>query len=306
MPDYSILELNTDFREFCNDEYKDYVVYSILSVREKNLERKKILEDMASQEYGHYMFWSRFMGDHGIKAKVGKIYILAILLIRKIFGLVFTLKLLESHESRTIQRYKSILNNISEEYRYDLERLIRDEEEHERYLLDQIDEPSIKYVGFIALGLADAIIEVMGVNTGFLGVTNITIVAGIAGLIVGFAASISMAVASYLQARTYTLREVSPIFSALTTGLSYIGCVVGLTLPYFIFREMIYAFASSLAICILLTSVFTFYTSIINERNFVKELAQSILLILGTALATFFFGDLLGRALNIREGLFSR
>jgi VIT1/CCC1 family predicted Fe2+/Mn2+ transporter len=56
-------------------------------------------------------------------------------------------------------------------------------------------------MSFIVLGLADAIIEITCVHVGFLGVTSSTLIAGVAGLVVGFAASISMASAAYLQAK---------------------------------------------------------------------------------------------------------
>ena len=59
-----------------------------------------------------------------------------------------------------------------------------------------IQEAMIKYIGFIAMGLADAIVEITGVHAGFLGVTNSTLFAGISGIVVGFSTAISMGSAS--------------------------------------------------------------------------------------------------------------
>ena len=60
--------------------------------------------------------------------------------------------------------------------------------------------------------------------------TSRTIVAGVAGLIVGVSAAVSMASAAYIQAKHEMGK--SPKFSALITGLAYITAVVALSTPY--------------------------------------------------------------------------
>ncbi len=155
----------------------------------------------------------------------------------------------------------------------------------------------MKYLGFIVLGLADAIIEITGVHAGFLGVTSSTTMAGVAGLIVGFAAAISMATAAYLQAKQST--ERSPMTSALITGLSYILAVVLLALPYFLTGNMLLAFIVSLAMAMLLTAYFTFYSAVLFDRHFGKEFLESAVLTLGTAVATYLFGEFLGKMFGI-------
>lgn len=294
--------MSEDFRKFCIDEYRDYMVYLALLRLEKDPMRREILKKIASQEYEHYSFWKK-ISDKCI-VKVSKTYIYMMLLIRIVFGLTFTLKILEGHESRTIQEYKRIMEDLDDDGKKQLEKLINDEKEHERYFINQIDEKILKYTGFIILGLADAIIEITGVHAGFLGVTNSTIIAGVAGLVVGFAASISMAVASYLQAKIHITEKRSPILSALVTGITYIGSVATLAAPYFLLENILYAFIASISIAVLSTFIFTFYTSIVNEKKFIKEFTESTLLILGTALATFFFGEFLGDIFGIKEKIF--
>lgn len=294
--------MSRKFREFCNDEFRDYMVYLALVRIEKDSNRKEILKKIASQEYEHYLFWKKLSGECIVK--ISRIYIITVLLIRVIFGLTFTVKILEGHESRTIREYRSISEKLNDEDKKNLEKLIRDEEEHEKYFINQIDEKILKYTGFIVLGLADAIIEITGVHAGFLGATSSTLVAGVAGLVVGFAAAISMSVASYLQAKTQTTMKSSPIFSALVTGIAYIGSVAALATPYFLLRSILHAFITSVMIAVTLTFVFTFYTSVVNEKRFSREFLESIFLILGTSLATYFFGELLGEVFDIRGKIF--
>lgn len=282
---------------FCMDEYKDYIIYKFLAEKEGNPERKKLLERMASHELRHYEFWRDLIGKD-CKVEVSKRYLYALLLARKILGLTFTVKLLEIHESEVIKAYKQYLSKLKGEEREKLEEIIRDEEEHERNLMSQINEKIVRYLGFIALGLADAIIEITGVHAGFLGATATTIVAGVAGLIVGLSAAISMAAAAYLQAKHEG--SEAPLPSAAATGVAYFIAVVLLALPYFITHSSILAFVASVAIAVMLVAFFTFYSSVINETSFKREFLENTGILFGTAAAAYIFGDVLGTIFGLK------
>jgi len=287
-------------KEYCKDEFIDHMVYKELSKREKNKKRKEILEKLSKKEYEHYQFWLNYSPNY--KPKVSKIFILSLIFLRILFGLTFTLKLLERHERDVIANYKNFLSLLPDDKRTHLESIIKEEQEHENYFISQLDERIVKYMSFIVLGLADAIIEITGVHAGFLGVTNSTLIAGIAGLVVGFAAAISMASAAYLQAKHDPSK--SPTFSALTTGIAYLGAVTLLAFPYFITKDMLLAFSLSLFFAILLIASFTFYGAVILEKSFIKEFLVSVGLTLGTALGTFLFGEFLGSIFGVRRIFF--
>ena len=282
---------------FCKDEYKDYMVYKFLAERERDPERKKLLEEMARQELEHYGFWKELAGKD-CKVKVSKRYLYTLLLARRILGLTFTVKLLEMHESEVISAYKRYLPKLKGKYREELEKIIRDEEEHEKNLMGQINEKIVRYLGFIALGLADAIIEITGVHAGFLGATATTIVAGVAGLIVGLSAAISMAAAAYLQAKHEG--SEAPLPSAGATGIAYFVAVVLLALPYFVTHSSILAFIASVAIAVMLVAFFTFYSSVINETSFKREFLENTGILFGTAAAAYVFGDVLGTIFGLK------
>ncbi len=284
-------------REFCVDEYKDHLIYKTLADREKNPGRRKILERLSEEEYKHYLFWRKLLGGE-CDARVSKLFLWIVILSRLIFGLTFTLKMLERGEEKTIAEYKDYLARLEGEEERELEDIIRDEETHENSLMSQIDEAVVKYMSFIVLGLADAIVEITGVHAGFLGVTSSTIVAGIAGLVVGFSAAISMASAAYLQAKHDF--ERNPVSSALITGLSYIGAVVVLAAPYFATHNMLIAFMVSITFAVTLIATFTFYGSVVFDKKFLREFVESTGLMLGTAFAAYFFGELLGVFFGVR------
>ncbi len=283
--------LTDKFKQFCEDEYADYQLYIELAKREKNASRKRILEELAKAEEEHYLFWSRLAG--GYTPKVSKAAAYRMIILRLLMGLTFTLKFLERHERQSIESYKRVSEGLSSEDQRVLQKIIEDEEMHERAFMNQIDEGRVRYLGFIVLGLADAIVEITGVHAGFLGVTSSTLIAGIAGLVVGFAAAISMGSAAYLQAKQQTSSK--PAFSALATAIAYISAVALLASPYFVTEAMLLAFGGSLSVAVLLIFFFTLYGSVVGERSFPKEFAESIALTLGTALATFLFGDFIGR-----------
>lgn len=290
-------EIARQAAEFCRDEYFDSLVYKALAEREVDPKRRRVLETLARQEWEHYEFWKEIAGDCG-EVKVSRARISLLAASYKLLGPAFTLKLLERGEEETIKRYREILDRLPEHLRPRLEAIIAEEEEHEDKLMEEIEDARAKYLGYMALGLADAVVEITGVHAGFLGATAKTLVAGVAGLVVGFSAALSMAGAAYLQAKHGG--EESPTTSALVTGLSYIFSVIVLALPYFLTENMALAFAVSVAAAVALTSTFTYYSVVIQGKPLARELAESVGLLLGTALGSFLFGEFLGRVTGIQ------
>jgi Uncharacterized membrane protein len=285
-----------EYKKYCNDEYQDYVIYSRLAKREKNSVKRNILEKLSNQEYEHYKFWKSFL-DENYEPKINSFIILTISLLRLLFGTTFSLKFLERHEEKVISSYEKFLNVIPESKRDKLKEILEDEKSHEKTLMSQLEGNFVKYFGYVVLGLADAIVEISGVHAGFLGVTSSTLIAGIAGLVVGVSASIAMGSAAFLQAKQTV--GMKPFTSAISTGLSYLGAAALLAFPYFLTEIMIIAFIASILIAILMTGYFTFYSVVLFERKFFGEFAQNVGLILLTALASYLFGDFLGRELGI-------
>ena len=118
----------------------------------------------------------------------------------------------------------------------------------------------------------------------------------------GSGCAISMASAAYLQSKAvYSNQEQtrSPIVSAITTGIAYISTVIILALPYFFTEGMAYAFGVSVALALSMTAFFTFYSSVILEKKFSRELLEGVGLTLGTAFITFMFGSWLGSLFGI-------
>ena len=291
-------------RQYTIDEYADHQLYKDLASLEKDSGNKEALTKLAAQEYEHYLFWKKFLPDY--QPVLNPLFMFGFRLMRRICGLTFTVKFLERHERETIEEYKRVAAELSGEDRARLEKIIGDEDEHEKFFIGQIQETVIKYIGFIALGLADAIVEITGVHAGFLGVTNSTLFAGVSGLIVGISAAISMGSAAYLQAKqdpspkgAYGHR--SAWTSAVITGISYILSVVLLAVPYFLTKNMSVAFALSIVVGMTLIALLTFYSAVVFDRRFWREFLETVGLMLGTAAITFVLGGFLGKVFGLQH-----
>src|SRR5271167_2192425 len=144
------------------DELTDFAVYGKLAEFERKEKFKKILTHLATMEQTHYDFWKKYCPDKEIKASSLRIYLIAIL--RLIFGVTFAVKYLERNETDTIKKYQALRDSIPQPDRKSFDAMVADEQEHERTLEDQFQEPHLKYLSFIVLGLADALVEIAGIH----------------------------------------------------------------------------------------------------------------------------------------------
>ena len=284
--------------ESAQDEYADHSVYLALSRRERTPAFKKALENIANGEQSHYEFWKTYAPETKVTSKKLRTY--AIVLIRIILGLTFTLKMMERHEGKLHERYKRIAENIPAADKARFEAMMESEENQEDLLIGEIQENRVKYMSFIVLGLADAVVEISGIHAGSLGIYGRTELAGLAGIIAGLAASIAMASAAYAQAKQGF--QGSAKWSAIYTGVSYMITAVFLALPYFLTKYMAVALGASLVIGVILVATMTYYDTVISARHFKRQFGEIAGIILAASLALFLVGTLVGQYLGIRFG----
>lgn len=293
--------MNDLFLAYARNELTEHMVYHGLALHEKNANNRDALEKISAQEKAHYEFWKTLLpAETDPKPYPTGLWLFPLL--RSFLGVTFTVKLLESHEKDAVAKYSAVAPHIPESHQKRFAEIINDEKSHEQSLIGQVREKRVVYIGFVALGLADAIVEITGTHAGFLGVTGSTLIAGISGIIVGFAAAISMGSAAYLQAKQDT--EKSAIASAFITGISYLFSVICLALPYFLIRAMGIAFITSTSIGLILLAAFTYYGAIVFGRKFIREFGEAAILMLGTALATFILGNIIGKVFHLGAGSF--
>jgi VIT1/CCC1 family predicted Fe2+/Mn2+ transporter len=273
------------------DEYTDYEVYKKLSGMkfEKQHKFSNTLRRLSGMEYRHYKFWSKYCP--GRRATVSKLKVYSIIFIRLVLGVTFAVKYLERNEMNTIRKYKEVAKLIPRKDQAQFKSMIADEMEHEKEFSEQFDEPQVRYISFIVLGLADALVEIAGIHAGSLGIYDKTELAGLAGIIAGAAASIAMASAAYAQAKTGF--KGSATLSAVYTGISYFVTAVILATPYFLMNVMVGALSASLLLAVVLITFISFYESVISGSQFKKDFTEITSIMVGATVALYLLGTVI-------------
>ncbi len=176
--------------------------------------------------------------------------------------------------------------------------IIKEEEQHEKELINLIDEEKLKYMGSVVLGLNDALVELTGALAGLTLALQKTRLIALVGLVTGIAASFSMAASEYLS-KKHEESDESPLKSAIYTGFAYIFTVFFLIFPYLIISQVYLCLAFTLFNAILVIIFFTFYTSIAKNIPFFKRFLEMALISLGVAALSFGIGFFIRSFLNV-------
>ncbi len=275
--------------EYQRIEITEHYVYRFLARKAKG-NNKKVLQKISDDEERHAQFWSQYTG---VSIKPKRLTIWKYLLIQKILGLTFTIKMMEKGEETAERNYQNILNEIPE-----AAPILKEEQEHEKMLVEMIDERKIEYIGSMVLGLNDALVELTGALAGLSFALQHTRLIGMAGLITGIAASLSMASSEYLSKRTEA-GEQSPLVAAFYTGIAYIFTVLLLVGPFFVFAHYLLALANTLIFVILVIWFFSFFVSIVKEMDFKRTFGEMTAISLGVTLVSFGIGLLTRHFLGV-------
>jgi VIT1/CCC1 family predicted Fe2+/Mn2+ transporter len=262
-------------------EITDHVVYKKLASILKDKKHSEILRNTSQEELNHYEFLKNLTNQ---ESNPDKLKIFIYVFIAKVFGLNFGLKLMESGEDIAQDTYEQI-KEISPK----IDEIIKDETKHENELISLIDEERLKYVSSMVLGLNDALVELSGALVGFTLALQKTRLVAIVGLITGIAASMSMAASEYLSTKQEET-DKNPLKASIYTGFAYIGTVVLLVLPYFLFKNIYFSLSLVVLDALLLIFIFTFYISVAKELDFKKRFLEMAGISLGVAVIYFGIG----------------
>jgi len=272
------------------DEITGYHIYDRLSRSTKDVHNKKVLKDIAEQELNHYHVLKKYTGRD---VKPSKLTIWLYLFLSKIFGITFAIKLMERGEEEAPVSYGRISKVIPE-----VEAILKDEEEHEKLLIDLIDEERLRYMDSMVLGLNDALVELTGMLAGLTLALQDTQIIALVGLITGIAASLSMASSEYLSTKTEE-SDRNPLRASVYTGSAYVLTVLILIIPFFLFTNIYYALGLTIFNAILIIFIFTFYISVTKELSFKKRFSEMATISLGIASISFCIGYLIRILFNV-------
>ncbi|MGD0637395.1 MAG: ferritin family protein [Nitrososphaerales archaeon] len=273
-------------KEGIDDELTDYTLYTRLSESDHNGAYVEVFKQLAVMERRHLGFWQKFVPD--VQPRLNTGLIRRALFFKRIFGLTFAIRYLERHEAASLKKYREVAHLVPPEDRADFEAVLADEEKHENDLSSGVESSTIRYISFVVLGLADALVEITGIHAGSLGIYNRTEIAGLAGIIAGGAASLAMASAAYAQAKQGF--KGSAKLSAAYTGISYFVTALILATPYFLTSSQFNAIGLSLTLAVVIVTFASYYSSVISMKPFLRDYVELLGILLAVTVALYLFG----------------
>ncbi len=274
--------------KFQKNEITEHKVYLNILKKIKNKNNQKILKRIADDELKHYNLWKNIT-KKDVKPNYFKIH--WYLFLSKIFGLLFSLGIMEGKEKTAFKDYSEI-----KKFQV-FNSMIDDEQRHEKDLIKMISEERIEYASSIVLGLNDALVELTGALTGLTFALQDTRIIALTGAVVGISASMSMAASEYLSSKED--KDKNPRKSALYTGMAYIFTVALLILPYLLLNNVYLSLVMMLAIAVLIIFGYTFYIATAKSLKFWKRFFEMAIISLTIAAISFGIGILLKSLFNV-------
>jgi VIT1/CCC1 family predicted Fe2+/Mn2+ transporter len=274
----------SQIKEFQKNEITEYYIYFRLSRKVKNKKNAETLQNIGDDEMRHYMFWKEYSGAD---VKPNKWKVFRFYWIARIFGVTFGIKLMEKGEEGAQEAYIKACEFIPE-----AQKIVDDEDAHEKELIGMLEEKKLEYVGSIVLGLNDALVELTGTLAGLTFALQNTRLIAIAGLITGIAASFSMAASEYLSTKSEGNGE-NALSSSIYTGIAYIFTVIILIIPYFLFTNYFVCLGLTMSLAVLIILFFNYYIAIAKDLNFGKRFREMFFISMGVAAFTFGIGYLI-------------
>ena len=263
-------------------ELTESVIYEKIAKFAKGEANKKTLQRLAKEEKSHYEIWKSYTG---IEMKPQKFKVFKYTMIARVFGFTFAVKLMEKGEENAQSEYELLSKEVEESV------VIRQqEEEHEKALLEMLDEERLRYVGSMVLGLNDALVELTGSLAGFTFAMQNTKLIALSGLIIGISATFSMASSEFLSARSEGRKDAFK--SCSYTGIAYLITVVLLIAPYLLLSNYMVALGCMIGIVLLIITVFTYYTSVAQSQPFKSRFLEMAIISVTVAVVSFGVGVL--------------
>ncbi len=271
-------------------EITEHFIYDRLSQSIGGVHNKEVLEQISSDELEHYGFWKGYTQED---VKPDRLKIWIYFLISRIFGITFGIKLMERGEEEAQATYEELSKFVPA-----AKTMVIDEHEHERQLIDLIDEERLRYIGAIVRGLNDALVELTGALSGLTFVLHNTRLIGTVGLITGIAASLSVAGSEYIAIKSEEGSQ-SPFKASVYTGFAGVLTVLFLVFPYLLFTNLYLCLGFMILNAIIAIVIFAYYVSVAKDISFRDRFLEMVLISLGIAALTFGIGFLIRTSLGI-------
>lgn len=280
-------------RRQLSNELTEALVYAGLARLQPAGHNRDLLLRIAEDERRHAVQLSAMLGE---EARPSRLRAARGVLVARLFGLTFGLKLMEKGEGRAEETYRLFARDLPE-----LVKLADDEDAHENALLSLLDDERLNYMGAIVLGLNDALVELTGALAGYTFALNGSRLIAMTGLITGLAAAMSMAASAFLSVRADNEAPAAkhPGKTACYTGIAYVCTVAVLVLPYLLVPNVKIALAIMLACALAIIALFNFYLSVAKDTPFRRSFLEMAGISTTVAAISFGIGYLLNHTFGV-------
>lgn len=263
------------------NDHTQRLIYLELAERTNNHDNAPTLEEIAESQQARERMWQQYTGQ---EVRPDRFRMRRYLILAKLLGLTFAVRLLERREAQNQDLYARVANEIPE-----AQRMVESKSDQKHRLIDQVDEERLAYAGSMVLGLNDALVELTGALAGLTLALRDTNLIGASGLITGIAASMSMAASQYLSVQAEE-NDQSPLKASIHTGVSYILAVALLIVPYLLIAHYLTALGIALIIAVVIILAFTYYLSVARDLSFRHRFLEMAGISLGVAALSFVIG----------------
>ena len=278
------------FLQFQINEITEHHIYKSLAQLQKKAHNRQILTELSMEELVHYQKLKKYTSAQPApNMRKVRFYTL----IARLFGLTFSIKLMERGEVMAQKVYRQHTDLE------DLQKMAQEEEAHEKKLIELIDEEGLNYMGSVVLGLNDALVEFTGALAGYTFALQHSKLVALTGAITGIAAALSMAASEYLSTRAESEPNKNALKAAVYTGIAYIITVVVLILPFVLLSNVYWGLGICLFGALIVIAIFNYYYSVVKTESFKRRFTEMAVISIGIAAISF----LIGYALRVFTGI---
>lgn len=269
------------FLQFQINEITEHHIYKRLADIQSKESNRQILSELSAEELKHYKMLEKYTGKLP-SPKMFKVHFH--ILLARLFGLTFSIKLMERGEVMAQNIYRS---NTDLD---DLQKMANEEEVHESKLIGLINEEGLNYMGAVVLGLNDALVEFTGALAGYTFALQQSKLVALTGAITGIAAALSMAASEYLSTRAEKNPGKNALKAAIYTGIAYVITVVVLILPFVLIKNVYWGLGVCLFGALVIIAIFNYYYSVVKTESFKHRFAEMAIISIGIAAISFLIG----------------
>lgn len=290
-------------KEIYEEELLHKHVYSKFMQHEKNPALRSILGRLAGLEGKHAKLWGGIVRVKKADLQEWKVRLLAFAyrVVRLLFGLTMTIKLIEYREDQLYRMLDRALDELgyTKRERRVIRQIREDELRNETALINKLIElsPILNNVRDVTFGMNDGLVEILAVTVGLGAALQTPFLVLVAGLIVAVSGALSMAGGAYLstvyekgvrllQRKSYK----KPVASAFYVGIAYIiGAMVPLV-PFMAGYQGVLGISLSLALTAIVLSAVASTIALITNVSIKRRIASTLAITLGIAAITILLG----------------